>query len=269
VSQDGSCSYNGVDFSQLNQASQVPTPFGVLNLVGCRGKQPAGCNIPAGGGETGSTEGSACLATNFTDPQTQQQEKNRPPVVCGSSDTPWPKYAVDFDDPMLTVGMIQGGGAACGPFVALDVLTSVSIAFECDKSATGMGTIQYVGFNNTICNFNVTWRTHVVCALPPAAGRPSADAVDSDWGNKCLVGFFVAVAVYCGGGTAIKSRLPNSSANCYNNVPNRDFWFELPKLVGDGCRFVLVRGCGRSGDIGEQTTLSSSDDEPDDDGPKE
>ena len=62
-------------------------------------------------------------------------------------------------------------------------------------------------------------------------GRPGAS-----YGLLCLPArSFVAVFVtYCGLGTFIKSRLPNHSDACYNNIPQRDFWFDLPSLVSDG-----------------------------------
>lgn len=82
---------------------------------------------------------------------------------------------------------------------------------------------------DTYCNFNVTWVTSAACDLPDAPGRPSSLA--SDWGTHFLLIFFGAVIVYCGLGTFIKSRLPNHSDACYNNIPQRDFWFDLPSLA--------------------------------------
>ena len=79
------------------------------------------------------------------------------------------------------------------------------------------------------CNYNVTWVTSAACDLPDAPGRPSSLA--SDWGTHFLLIFFGAVIVYCGLGTFVKSRLPNHSDACYNNIPQRDFWFDLPSLV--------------------------------------
>jgi hypothetical protein len=38
---------------------------------------------------------------------------------------------------------------------------------------------------------------------------------------------FAGGGAYFVGGTLIKSRLPNASSSFYNNIPNRDFWFDV------------------------------------------
>ena len=58
--------------------------------------------------------------------------------------------------------------------------------------------------------------------------------------------FAAGVFTYCGLGTFIKSRLPNHSDACYNNIPQRDFWFDLPNLVGDGVVFAASMGARKA-----------------------
>jgi hypothetical protein len=62
--------------------------------------------------------------------------------------------------------------------------------------------------------------------------------------NSCR--FAAVVVTYCGLGTFIKSRLPNHSDACYNNIPQRDFWFDLPNLVGDGAIFAASMGARKA-----------------------
>ena len=40
----------------------------------------------------------------------------------------------------------------------------------------------------------------------------------------------------------MSARLPNASSNFYNNIPQRDFWFDLPSLVQDGVAFSVSLG---------------------------
>ena len=54
--------------------------------------------------------------------------------------------------------------------------------------------------------------------------------------------------MYFAGGTIVKSRLPNSSSVFYNNIPNREFWFDLPSLCKDGFVFALSGGKKKGGD---------------------
>jgi len=261
--QDGSCTYNGVDFSKLSNPAKVETPYGSLYVVGC-GKLTS---LP--GGKTCADQeqnvGSACLETNFTD-KNGKPETGRSPVLCGMTGTQnpdivSPQYVTDLPDPQLMVGMIQGNGDRCGPFVPEDTRTSVTIAFECDKSAGVMGTVQFKDFKPP-CNFNLTWQTELVCNLPPAPGRPDA-LRSSNFGTTFLLVFFLSLSGYCIVGTVIKSRLPNASANFYNNIPNKEFWFGLPGLVGEGCSFAASGGKRDRGDEYEQVETGS------DDGPKE
>ena len=36
--------------------------------------------------------------------------------------------------------------------------------------------------------------------------------------------------------------MPNASSNFYNNIPQKDFWFDLPSLVQDGVAFTVSLG---------------------------
>jgi hypothetical protein len=70
---------------------------------------------------------------------------------------------------------------------------------------------------------------------------------------------FVAVFVtYCGLGTFIKSRLPNHSDACYNNIPQRDFWFDLPSLVSDGAIFAVSLGERKANKHGTYESIGAS-----------
>ena len=40
----------------------------------------------------------------------------------------------------------------------------------------------------------------------------------------------------------MSARLPNASSNFYNNIPQKDFWFDLPSLVQDGVAFTASLG---------------------------
>ena len=70
--------------------------------------------------------------------------------------------------------------------------------------------------------------------------------------------FAAVLFTYCGLGTFIKSRLPNHSDACYNNIPQRDFWFELPNLVGDGAIFAASMGSRKANKQGTYESIGPS-----------
>lgn len=63
------------------------------------------------------------------------------------------------------------------------------------------------------------------------------------------------VATYFGLGTLIKSKLPNHSDACYNNIPQRDFWFDLPSLVGDGVVYAASMGSRKANKQGTYESI--------------
>ena len=70
-----------------------------------------------------------------------------------------------------------------------------------------------------------------------------------------MCSFAAVVATYCGIGTFIKSKLPNHSDACYNNIPQRDFWFDLPSLVSDGAVYAASMGKKRANKKGTYESI--------------
>jgi hypothetical protein len=278
----GQCTYNHVNFEDFAVPPPLHTPYGQLTVKACG-------SLPNCGSATDAT---SCLLTNFTKS-----------VVCsraGSSSGPpptppdpppsgppgppplSPHYTFELPDPDLTIGMVQGNGASCGPFVPVSL--SVTIAFECVHSASGAGQLVFNGMSPSpdtryhgltqLCNFNVTWQTSKVCALPHAPGRGKWKTGGMAWTLKFVLVFVGVGLAYCVVGTVIKTKLMgNSSANFYNNIPNREFWFGLPSLVADGFRFTgtklgFVASTGTKKQY-ETVDTGRDDSSGGDDGPKE
>lgn len=261
------------------------TPQGILHLNPCA-KVSACDAIPDPASPPGS---SCCLATNFTPPTD---------VSCGKVGSH--RFTTDIDAPELQIAMIQSLGTKCGYILQPDKAMEVTIAFVCDKSLPDPGgtrlpprgyPARFAGLIPGVvggagkltfdadqscqgkpcyCNYNVTWRTASACALPPSA-RPGS--LGADWGEDFLLYFFAFLILYFGVGTFIKSRLPNHSDACYNNIPQRDFWFGLPSLMGDGAAFAMSMGkqkANKAGLAGEEyESIDTARDTPAADGPKE
>ena len=97
----------------------------------------------------------------------------------------------------MIVGMVLENGADCGYVFATAAKVTASIAFTCDRSATGGGRITtsptaflkaptavagggLIGAKPTLdpkifCNLNFTWATSQVCNLPFPKGHGPGD----------------------------------------------------------------------------------------------
>ncbi len=112
-------------------------------------------------------------------------------VSCG---TTW-SFTTQMAESTMVVGMVLENGADCGYVFASDRKVTASIAFTCDQSATGGGTVRpsttgflkaptstggLLGAKPTLdpgifCNLNFTWATNQVCGLPYPKGHGPGD----------------------------------------------------------------------------------------------
>jgi hypothetical protein len=114
-------------------------------------------------------------------------------VSCGTTFS----FTTQMAESSMVVGMILENGADCGYVFASDAKVTASIAFTCDRSATGGGKIRpsATGFlkqptssggggligakpslnPNIFCNLNFTWATSQVCNLPYPKGHGPGD----------------------------------------------------------------------------------------------
>jgi len=232
-----SCKYKGADFSPLNKAGtghQIEVPQGLLHINPC---------APVDACKEVNPPASCCLQTNFSTSTS---------VSCGEAFSGL--YTTDLADPDLTIGMIQTHGSECGYILEPEKKMQLTIAFECDKDTPDPGVLTF-NDEGHYCNYNITWKTRSACQLPRAPNRPSSLA--NDWGSHFLLIFVAVFVTYCGLGTFIKSRLPNHSDACYNNIPQRDFWFDLPSLVSDGAIFAVSLGERKANKHGTYESIDS------------
>ena len=178
---------------------------------------------------------------------------------CGSVGT----FTTELNDPQIIVGvaLTDGNLESCGRL-------QTSISFRCGANTPAPGVLEYVppplvrrqppscpwlGWRSltaagprraqgqSSCITNLTWTVDFVCAQEPPANRPPMPSE----GNFALVTFlliFLGGGLYFVGGTAYNSRQPNAALEIYNNIPHRNFWFDLPSLVSDGVAFTVSAG---------------------------
>ena len=178
---------------------------------------------------------------------------------CGSVGT----FTTELNDPQIIVGvaLTDGNLESCGQL-------QTSISFRCGANTPAPGVLEYVppplvrrqppscpwlGWRSltaagprraqgqSSCITNLTWTVDFVCAQEPPANRPPMPSE----GNFALVTFlliFLGGGLYFVGGTAYNSRQPNAALEIYNNIPHRNFWFDLPSLVSDGVAFTVSAG---------------------------
>lgn len=146
-----------------------------------------------------------------------------------------------------------------------------SIAFRCSPDTPDPGILEWVPRDPGVsgCVYNVTWDTQHACGRPPVNPPPEEEDEGGAFALITLLVVFLGGGLYFIGGTLVNSRfvrstipfcssllsrfsltkppglsarLPNASANFYNNIPQRDFWFDLPSLVQDGVAFSVSLG---------------------------
>ena len=152
-----------------------------------------------------------------------------------------------------SMGIVLDNGPDCGYVFAPNQKVQASISFKCDRSATGYGRVvadttafmkQAGGSSGgsfapgggigakvlfrpeLFCNLNFTWSTSLVCGLPiPDANRGSS------WGWPVLLVLLGFGVVYFGGGAYMNSKQPGADPSFANNIPNKEFWEEIPAMV--------------------------------------
>jgi hypothetical protein len=151
-------------------------------------------------------------------------------------------------------------------------LLQTSIAFRCSESVPFPGIVEWVPPTDPTgnpCIYNISWTVNTVCPLPPAPDRPDPKDEGGAFALTTFLVIFLGGGLYFVGGTLANSRcvqltvlrrrcalsrlpltellgmfarLPNASSNFYNNIPQKDFWFDLPSLVQDGVAFSASLG---------------------------
>ena len=162
--------------------------------------------------------------------------------------------------PTAPAGIILEDGPNCGYIFAPNHKVTASIAFQCDRSATGAGHVSAdttsfmkiptsTGFSfgsssaaqvfdpGLFCNLNLTWRTSAVCGLPERSAETG-----SSWGGPVLIVMLCGAAIYFGGATFYFSKSPGAKASFWENMPHREFWLDVPGLLRDGVNFVSSGG---------------------------
>lgn len=128
---------------------------------------------------------------------------------------------------------------------------ATTITFRCNPSATGTGIIEMYemppgigpewapGFVHSTCFLNLTWSTNLVCDAPlppPPSPGPAAGEGGMSGGWAFILTVTIGMGLYCGLGAFYNHRkymLPFP-----DNVPQNEFWKDLPGLVLDGIEFA-------------------------------
>lgn len=166
-------------------------------------------------------------------------------ISCGTT----PKFAA-LGGVGTSMGVVLDDGPDCGYVFAPGQKVQASISFRCDRSATGYGRVtadttafmkQPASTSSFVpgggaakaafrpelfCNLNFTWSTSLVCGLPiPEANRGAS------WGLPVLLVLLGVGVVYFGGGAYMNSKQPGADPSLANNIPNKEFWDEIPAMV--------------------------------------
>ena len=190
---------------------------------------------------------------------------------CGSAPT-WLRFG-EFEARAQTGQRITGGGICAQ--IPLKFFET-TITFECDEGAVGAGRVvpqaMPPGFVWDTCMMNVTWYTRLVCgeAVNPPAPSPGAPGEAAGWGWPFLLVIGLGSGLYCGAGAFYNSRkymlpvrlpplfssaplvstlLPQFpcrspadpaavAAQFPDNLPQHEFWKEVPSLCSDGVAFT-------------------------------
>jgi hypothetical protein len=150
---------------------------------------------------------------------------------------------------------------------AIGHTVQASIAFVCDRSATGTGTVvtdpttfmkptavASAGSGSAspgapgaktgpafdaalFCNLNFTWKTSLVCDLPTLTEQHS-----SSWGWTFMLIVILGMSSYLVGGTFFRAQKTGADPSFWNNMPQREIWGEIPGMVRDGMNFVASGG---------------------------
>ena len=163
-------------------------------------------------------------------------------VSCGSTVTEWLNVQEREIDDRLARAAIRVTGGQTFPGMPQYSL-QMTIGFHCNPAALPPPAVQKVvplgwppfAYGPGVLNF--TWETSLVCdqPLPPAPTPTPGVEGESQWGWTFILVVFIGSVTYCGVGAFYNNRkymLPFP-----DNVPQKDFWTELPGLVQEGVSF--------------------------------
>lgn len=146
-------------------------------------------------------------------------------AVCGYWASPMPVFAlINSSDPTQGVSLTSKNGDVCWPS---STPRTTIINFICDPD-NPVGTLSA---SEITCQYTITFPTSYAC-VSGGGGKLSGG-----WIFVIIV--LCLIPVYIVAGCLWNHRKHGDTVTWMQKCPNHDFWFALPSLCWDGCKYTL------------------------------
>jgi len=154
-------------------------------------------------------------------------------AVCGYWANPIPTFAlINPQDPSQGVSLTSKNGDACWPS---STPRTTTINFVCDPNVVGQ-----LNASEITCEYTINFPTSYACVSGGGGGDNKLGGGDNNLsgGWVFVIVVLCLIPVYIVAGCLWNHRKHGDTVSWMQKCPNHDFWFALPGLCWDGCKFT-------------------------------